>query len=614
MFKKLQKKLLIIAELFLYLLAVLLSYILLHILPMIEISWTHTIWLQPFIIFAATLLYLTDTFNTYPKDVSKILFQSASLMTLAYLFYYAFIIFHPPLMITISSFLSVYLISVALISVMHLYLKRPSISSIANFSKVDEVVKVLIIGAGTMGTRVVDLMHSSVIHKLEPIGFIDDDSIKHGTKHRGIPIFGGRTEIEKTVKKYGVKQIVIAMPAATPKELADITNLCNLPGVEVSAFSSLTEIAHGRNPESFLKKVKAEDLLGRDSVQTYLKDTNTFLQNKTVLITGAGGSIGSELCKQVSSFQPKQLVLVGSGEGSIYTTENQLKERYPELVLHTLIANIRDRERIDSIFSFYRPDIVFHAAAHKHVPLMEENPLEAVKNNIFGTKNVADAAHRYHVSNFVLISTDKAVRPTSIMGATKRVAELYIQSINERSSTKYSAVRFGNVLGSRGSVVPLFESQIAKGGPVTVTHKDMVRYFMTIPEAVLLVIDSCVLAEGGEIFILDMGKPMKIYELAERVIELSGLRPHKDIQIKITGIRKGEKLYEELVTDEEGVSSTRHPLIFKANPPQHSSEQFDTDIFLLERKVFEEDVQFLDYEIKQLMKQLVPTFQGDQLS
>jgi FlaA1/EpsC-like NDP-sugar epimerase len=354
-----------------------------------------------------------------------------------------------------------------------------------------------------------------------------------------------------------------------------------------------------------IRNVEVEDLLARDPVQVDLESIAGYVGDKTVLVTGAGGSIGAELCRQLATFPVHRMLLLGQGENSIYMIEKELRQRFPERTFIPIIADVKDRARIDSLFQQYRPEVIFHAAAHKHVPLMEMNPLEAIKNNIFGTRHVAECAHLYEAERFVLISTDKAVNPTSVMGATKRVAEWVIQTINETSSTKFSAVRFGNVLGSRGSVIPYFKEQIAAGGPVTVTHPNMVRYFMTIPEAVQLVIQAGGLAHGGEVFILDMGEPVKIVDLARDLIRLSGFEPGVDIEIEFTGIRPGEKLFEELLTQEEGVFSTRHERIFIGKPEGMSAKELSFELKKLERLVANEQTE----TIRELLQRLVPHYQ-----
>ncbi|MGL4731412.1 MAG: UDP-N-acetylglucosamine 4,6-dehydratase family protein, partial [Clostridium sp.] len=354
-----------------------------------------------------------------------------------------------------------------------------------------------------------------------------------------------------------------------------------------------------------IRDVQIEDLLGREPIKVNLAEMSEYLQNKVVLVTGGGGSIGSELCRQVASFNPKQLIILDNYENNAYAIQQELIRKYgSSLNLKTVIASIREEKRMDEIFNKYKPDAVFHAAAHKHVPLMEKSPSEAIKNNIFGTRNVATLADKYKVKRFVLISTDKAVNPTNIMGATKRAAEMIIQTMNETSETEFVAVRFGNVLGSNGSVIPLFKKQIEEGGPVTITHPDIIRYFMTIPEAVQLVIQAGGMAKGGEIFVLDMGDPVKIVDLADNLIRLSGFEPNVDIKIKFTGLRPGEKLYEELLMSEEGLTNTDHKKIFIGKPIDFDSERCKMNLEILKSIVDKEEVDLID----NVMRELVTTY------
>lgn len=421
--------------------------------------------------------------------------------------------------------------------------------------------RALVIGAGEAGLAVVrELKHSDA--EYYPVAFIDDSPEKKNFEVMGVPVVGSREDIMHAVSKYEIDIIIIAIPSASRQTISELIHICKQTNRQIKIIPRMKDLISGKVTISTIRDVNVEDLLGREPVKIDLDEVASYLTDRVVLITGAGGSIGSEICRQVAGIAPKQLIILDHSENNIYDIENELQSISPHLPLQPIIADIQNKERIKEIFARHKPDVVFHAAAHKHVPLMEQNPVEAVHNNVFGTLNVVECAHEYGVAKFVLISTDKAVNPTSVMGTTKRIAEMIIQCYNNRSRTRFTAVRFGNVLGSRGSVVPLFRSQIEKGGPVTVTHPEMYRYFMTIPEAVQLVIQAGAFARGGEIFILDMGKPVRIKDLAEDLIRLSGLQPGKDIKIVYTGLRPGEKLFEELFTKEEGTVATKHDRIF----------------------------------------------------
>lgn len=428
--------------------------------------------------------------------------------------------------------------------------------------------RVLIIGAGDAGALGIRELKNGNYREGYPVGIIDDAPQKQKLRLMGIPVLGTRADILRVVKAHKIEEVIIAMPSAPGDVIRDITGICEKSGVVIKIIPGIYNYLSGQVDTLKIREVQIEDLLGRDPVNLDIEEVAGYLAGETVLVTGAGGSIGSELCRQICRFNPERLILVGRGENSIFDIEQELRSDSAGINLITEILDIRDREKVELVFRRFKPGVVFHAAAHKHVPLMERNPEEALKNNILGTYNVAEVADLTQVKTFVLISTDKAINPTSIMGATKRVAEMIIQSLDKRSQTRYVAVRFGNVLGSRGSVIPTFKKQIAKGGPLTVTHPEMIRYFMTIPEAAQLVIQAGAMALGGEIFILDMGKPVKIVDLAQDLIRLSGLEVERDIKIEFTGIRPGEKLYEELLTAEEGTTSTRHQRIFVAKPSE----------------------------------------------
>ncbi len=465
----------------------------------------------------------------------------------------------------------------------------------------DTETHTIIVGAGDCGILIArEMMGPSFAHT-RIVGFIDDSADKYHLSILGVPVLGNRYDIPRIVKEREIHEIIIAMPSVSRTEISEIINLAKATGAKLKIIPALNDLIAGKISVKKLRDVSVEDLLGREPIVADLNSILGYVHNKTVLVTGAGGSIGSELCRQISPFAPDKLLILGHGENSIYTIEMELRKSFPELNIVTVIADVQDRTRMTEVFQSHSPQVVFHAAAHKHVPLMERNPSEAIKNNVFGTRNVADCADKYGAERFVLISSDKAVNPTSVMGATKRIAEMYVQSLNISSPTKFSAVRFGNVLGSRGSVIPAFKQQIAAGGPVTVTHPEMVRYFMTIPEAVQLVIQSGSFANGGEVFVLDMGQPVKILTLAEDLITLSGYEPYKDIEITFSGIREGEKLYEELLTAEENLGSTQHDRIFIGRPNVLSQNQLELEFKRLER-VLSEDAG----AIREVINQIVP--------
>ena len=419
----------------------------------------------------------------------------------------------------------------------------------------------LIIGAGNAGEALLREMLRRKDIQYDVVGFVDDDPAKLGMNIHGIPVLGNVNQLPELCQKKMIDELSIAIPSATPKELRRVVQICQGTKLRFSTVPSLTDIASGKFRVSQIRDVDINDLLGRDVVQLDLGEIEKFLKDKVIFVTGAGGSIGSEMSRQVCAFEPKLLLLVEQAENPLFFIERELRKNYSGVPMEAIICDIADKARVDQLFDFYRPDVVIHAAAHKHVPLMEGNPGEAIKNNVVGTRNIAEAADRVGSQNFVMISTDKAVNPTSIMGSSKRVAEMYIQDLNTTSRTHFVTVRFGNVLGSNGSVVPIFKQQIAAGGPVTVTHPEMTRYFMTIPEASQLVLQAAAMGQGGEIFLLDMGEPVKIVDLARELITLSGFRPGEDIEIEFTGLRPGEKLFEELSIEGEDMLPTKHPKI-----------------------------------------------------
>ncbi len=419
----------------------------------------------------------------------------------------------------------------------------------------------LIVGAGNAGEALLREIHRMPVAQYEVVGFIDDDPIKKGTNIHGIPVLGPVEQLPEVCEERNIEEIAIAMPSASHQQLRRVIQVCEGTKIRFRTVPSITDIASGKFRVSQIRDVDINDLLGRETVQLDLDLIEAFAKDKTILVTGAGGSIGSEMCKQLCNFNPKLLLLIEQAENPLFYIERELRKQFPAVRIKALICNITDRTRVDEIFENYKPQVVIHAAAHKHVPLMELNAGEAIKNNIVGTQVVADAADNSGTANFVLISTDKAVNPTSIMGSSKRIAEMYIQDLNRTSETHFVTVRFGNVLGSDGSVVPIFKKQIAEGGPVTVTHPEMKRYFMTIPEASQLVLQAATMGKGGEIFVLDMSEPVKIVDLARELITLSGFRPGEDIEMVFTGPRVGEKLFEELSIEGEDMQRTRHPKI-----------------------------------------------------
>ena len=464
----------------------------------------------------------------------------------------------------------------------------------------------LIVGAGDAGAMLARELEQNDAATISIVGFVDDDEKKQKGRLAGFPILGTIRDLPAVVRKHKVDTIVIAIPSADGDAIRQIDRQCRKTGANVRIMPGIYEMISGEAGMGGLREIRLEDLLRRDPIQLDFDQITGYIAGKTVLITGAGGSIGSELSRQISRVGAKEIILLGRGENSIYEIHQELRRKFPDQTYHTVIANITDRERMERIFKRFQPQVVFHAAAHKHVPLMEIQPEEAVKNNVFGTKNVAELADENQAEIFVLISTDKAVNPTSVMGATKRTAELVLQEINQHSKTKFVTVRFGNVLGSRGSVVPLFEKQIAAGGPVTVTHKEMTRFFMTIPEAVQLVLQAGSQAEGGEVFLFDMGKPVKINDMAEDLIRLHGLTPGRDIKIVYTGLRPGEKLYEELLTSEEGTTSTKHKKIFKARIQPLDGAKLKQNLQILKNNTDREI-------ILKTLKNMIPTYKSKQL-
>ena len=479
----------------------------------------------------------------------------------------------------------------------------------SNREKEDNRKNVLVIGAGEATKILLTTIKNSMKDTYKVVGLIDDNENKLNYAISGNKILGNRYDIPRICKENNVEVIFFTISNISPDDRRKILEICQETGCKVRILPGTKELIKDKPLIQSFRDVQIEDLLGRDPIKLDNKNIGKLIENKVVLVTGGGGSIGSELCRQIIKFKPSKLVIVDIYENNLYDIEQELKFNYPDMEIDAIVASVREKHRLNEIFEQYHPYLVFHAAAHKHVPLMETSPLEAIKNNVFGTYNTVKCADEYGVKRFILISTDKAVNPTNIMGATKRLCELIIQAKNKVSKTEYAAVRFGNVLGSNGSVVPLFKKQIAKGGPVTVTHKEITRFFMTIPEAVSLVLQAMSGAKGGEIFVLDMGKPVKIYDMAIKLIKLSGLEPDVDIQIKVTGLRPGEKLYEELLMAEEGLTETKHDKIHVARPSDIDMEKLEAKLAKLQHLLDNTNNEQKD-EIKDVISEVVPTYRN----
>lgn len=473
-----------------------------------------------------------------------------------------------------------------------------------------DLIKVMVVGAGDAGATMIKEIKHHPEHGKKVVVVVDDNKSKQGQRIAGVKIAGGQEKIRAFVRKYGVEEIIIAIPSANRKDIQKIVSECNKTRCKLKILPSLIDIISEKVTVSKLRDVDIEDLLGREPVNLNVREISGYLEGKIVLVTGGGGSIGSELCRQIARFRPRRIIAFDIYENTVFELTNEIKKMYPTLEFETVIGSIRDKARLDRIMDKYRPHVVFHAAAHKHVPLMESNSCEALLNNVLGTKNMMDVSEKYAVQKFVMISTDKAVNPTNVMGASKRIAEMLIQERSKNSTTTFVVVRFGNVLGSNGSVVPIFRKQIEEGGPVTITHKDITRYFMTIPEAVQLVIQTGAIARCGEIYVLDMGEPVKIIDLAETVIKLSGYIPYEDIDIEVIGLRPGEKLYEELLLAEEGIESTNHEKIYVGHPLEAIEELKS----LIETDKLEEEICKIcggtEEEIKNWMKKMVPNYKN----
>lgn len=491
----------------------------------------------------------------------------------------------------------------ASIRMMYRLLRRMRIKT-ENSKENTERQNIMIIGAGAAGLVLLREYHNSYYLTDRVKIFIDDNAQKWNKYLDGVLIEGGRNKILESVEKYQINKIILAMPSADRKDIRDILEICKETDCQIQTVPGVYQLVNGEVNVSKLRNVEIEDLLGRDPIEVNLDEILGYIKGKTVLVTGGGGSIGSEICTQLAEHEVGHLIIFDIYENNAYDIQQKLRWNHPELNLTVLIGSVRNTHRINGVMKKYKPDVVFHAAAHKHVPLMEDSPNEAIKNNVFGTYKTASAAGRNHVKKFVLISTDKAVNPTNIMGASKRMCEMIVQTLNHFYETDFVAVRFGNVLGSNGSVIPLFEKQIAAGGPVTVTHPDIIRYFMTIPEAVSLVLQAGAYAKGGEIFVLDMGEPVKIADLAKNLIRLSGYKLGEDIEIEYTGLRPGEKLYEELLMDEEGLQDTENKMIHIGKPIDMDEEKFMHQLIQL-RDAANEDSD----AIRAMVKEIVPTYQ-----
>lgn len=531
-------------------------------------------------------------------ELLQIFFATAIETALCYLYGEYFNVRLPRSVYIISWFITFIFIGGSRLS--YRILRR--LNNLVRFDK-SEKSRVMVIGAGEAGSMVIKELKKHDELNSVPVAIIDDDTHKHRSFIHGVPVIGGRNKIKAAVSKHNIDQIIIALPSAPKSEVRKIIDICKDTKCKLKILPGVYEILDEKVSLKRIRDVNIEDLLGRDEVKLNNEEIAGYLKDQVILVTGGGGSIGSELCRQIAKYEPKKIIVYDIYENNAYDLEVELKSKYKNRIdIDVVIGSIRDIERLRQVFAEYKPGVVFHAAAHKHVPLMEFNPGEAVKNNVFGTLNVAQCADEFGTKRFVLISTDKAVNPTNIMGATKRLAEMIIQAMDKRSKTEFVAVRFGNVLGSNGSVIPLFKKQIAQGGPVTVTHPEVTRYFMTIPEAAQLVIQAGAMAKGGEIFILDMGQPVKILDLARDLIKLSGFEPDEDIKIVFTGLRPGEKLYEELLLAEEGIQGTHHENIYIGKPLDLSFNELMLGIRALQNFINDKE------ELKRCLKNIVSTY------
>src|SRR6056297_925356 len=598
-----KKPYLIIIDIFLINLTLLFSYIL-----RFDVVFLNYIKYEFFIVITIIgfiSLYLTNIYNKiwhYASiaELKAIIKTSVIINTLFIIYLYFFLISFSRSVVIINFVLDIFVlggIRFILRLVKSYYIQNKSNQPQKNM---------LIVGAGDAGELLIREYQKHPELGKNIIGIVDDDDSKHGLEIHGIKVLGDRNIIPDVIYEYHVEEVVIAIPSAKGNDIKDIYNLSKNEDVKVKTVPSIHEIVNGQFNISQIREVRVEDLLKRDQVELVEDDISSYLTDKTIFITGGAGSIGSELCRQSAKFKPKHLIIFDINENDSYFLKRELNEKFPEIKVSIEIGSVRDKEKLINSISQFKPDVMFHAAAHKHVPLMENNPEEAVKNNIFGTFNVVDAANNNNVDRFILISTDKAVNPTNVMGATKRVAEMITQTYSKKSNTKFMAVRFGNVLGSKGSVIPIFKKQIKNGGPITVTHPEVKRYFMTIPEAAQLVIQSGAIGKGGEVFILDMGKPVKIIELARDLIKLSGYKEGVDIDIEITGLRPVEKMYEEILLDTEEDISTEHEKIYISNLNCLKENEFIENINKLENIADKTDKKNIIKELKKIVKEYRP--------
>jgi len=571
-----------------------------------EFSIHYLYWLMLNIIGVGAAFFTLGVYKMVPSSVSVV--DAIRIIIAAVVVYAANVVFcvvDDPITLSMVSIFALLFVMIAGVS--RFFPRILNSFNVALHVVTKKGTRVLIVGAGKSGGSLLREMQNSAKITYTPVCFADDDEALVGSKIGEVPIAGTTEDIPALCEKYDVEEIIIAIPSAPKASIKRILDICRNTKCRVKTLPGIYQLVNGEVSVRALRPVEISDLLGRDQVVVNLDEIMGYIEGETVLVTGGGGSIGSELCRQIAMHNPKRLIILDIYENNAYEIEQELKRKYNNLNLLVLIASVRDKGKMEDVFTKYRPTIVFNAAAHKHVPLMETSPNEAVKNNVFGTLNVARCADKFGVKTFVQISTDKAVNPTNVMGATKRICEMIIQTIGKHSEkTKFVAVRFGNVLGSNGSVIPLFKKQIAEGGPVTVTHRDITRYFMTIPEAVSLVLQAGSYAKGGQIFVLDMGEPVKIYDLAYNLIKLSGFEPNVDIEIKCTGLRPGEKLYEERLMDEEGLQKTPNGLINIANPIVLDEDNLWDMLDKLYAAAYAETE-----EMKDLVAKLVPTYKID---